>query len=238
MGRIDSQKPWVVLPLKSVKKSNSRLKYILSSNERQQLSMLMLEDVFAALKNVPGLGGLLVITDCPTIKHYCRKLDVILLEEGDRPELNSAVSKAVQFLEKLGIKRFFTVPGDVPLLDSSELNQLIECVKNSKGVTLVPSHDGLGTNSISSLIPSHITPQFGSNSLSIHHQMARDIGVPLNVLPLPGLGFDIDWPDDLIQLASIDGDSRSQRYLSRIDVIQRQSRASKQTTGIEFEQRD
>jgi 2-phospho-L-lactate guanylyltransferase (CobY/MobA/RfbA family) len=140
--------------------------------------------------------------------------------------LNSAVSKAVQFLEKLGIKRFFTVPGDVPLLDSSELNQLIECVKNSKGVTLVPSHDGLGTNSISSLIPSHITPQFGSNSLSIHHQMVRDIGVPLNVLPLPGLGFDID------------GDSRSQRYLSRIDVIQRQSRASKQTTGIEFEQRD
>ena len=224
MGNIDNQRPWAVLPVKAIKNSNSRLTPILSPTDRQQLSLSMLEDVLDVLGNASDLGGVVIVTNCPIVKKYLSKLDVIHLEEGSRPELNSAVAKAVRFLGDMGIQRFFTIPGDVPLLNSSEINQLIECVRSNEGVTLVPSHDGAGTNSIASSIPIQFSPQFGTNSLSAHCRIAKDLGLSVEILPLSGLGFDIDWPDDLIQLASMDGDSNSHKVLNNIDLVQRRNR--------------
>lgn len=224
MGKIDIFKPWVILPLKTIKTSNSRLTPILSPTERQQLSLSMLEDVLDVLRDAPDIGGLLVITSCPIINRYVGKLDVTLLEEGNQPELNSAIIKAVQFLRNRGIRKFFTIPGDVPLLNVSEVNQLTKCVRSNQGLTLVPSHDGVGTNSIGSSIPILISTQFGNNSLSTHRRIAEARGLSVDVVPLSGLGFDIDWPSDLVQLASKGGYSKTHSFLNNIDVVQRRSR--------------
>ena len=223
MGNIDAHThdPWVILPLKAVKQSNSRLKPLLSPTERERLTLTMLEDVVDTLGSVSDLGGLLVVTSCPIVKEYLSKLGVAYLEEGGRPELNSAINTGVRFLEKMGTRKFFTIPGDVPLLAVAEINQLTACLRSTEGIILVPSHDGAGTNSIASSIPIQITTQFGVNSLAAHCRIAQDQGLSVDVLPLSGLGFDIDWPDDLIQLASIGGDSNTHRFLNNIDLVQR-----------------
>ena len=227
MGNIDAHihKPWVVLPLKAIKQSNSRLKPLLSPTEREQLTLTMLEDVVDTLGCVSDLGGLLVVTSCPIVKEYLSKLGVAYLEEWGRPELNSAINKGVRFLEKMGTRKFFTIPGDVPLLAVAEINQLTACLRSTEGIILVPSHDGAGTNSIASSIPIQITTQFGMNSLAAHRRIARDQGLSVDVLPLSGLGFDIDWPDDLIKLASMGGDSNTHRFLNNIDLVQRRNRS-------------
>ena len=227
MGNIDAHthKPWVVLPVKAVEQSNSRLKPLLSPTEREQLTLTMLEDVVDTLGCVSDLGGLLVVTSCPIVKEYLSKLGVAYIEEGGRPELNSAINNGVQFLEKMGTRKFFTIPGDVPLLAVAEINQLTACLRSTEGIILVPAHDGAGTNSIASSIPIQITTQFGMNSLAAHRRIARDQGLSVDVLPLSGLGFDIDWPDDLIQLASMGGDSNTHRFLNNIDLVQRRNRS-------------
>ena len=224
MEPIDHQKPWAVLPLKSVRTANSRLTPVLSAVEREELSLLMVKDVVSVLESSANLGGLLVITNCPIMTSHCAKLEVTVLEEGCRPQLNSAIKKAVQFLYQLGVKKFFTVPGDVPLLSLSELDRLIQCVQMSTGIALVPSHDGQGTNSIASSIPIQISPQFGFDSFSIHRQSAKDQNVSVDVFSLPGLGFDIDEPQDLIRLSSIDGNSRTQKFLTKLDLVDRSNR--------------
>ena len=225
MVNIDAHidKPWAILPLKPVKQSNSRLKLLLSPTERERLTLTMLEDVLDTLGCVSDLGGLLVVTSCPIVKDYLSKLGVTYLEEGGCPELNSAINKGVRFLEKMGTRKFFTIPGDVPLIAVAEINQLIACLRRTEGIILVPSHDGAGTNSIASSIPIQITTQFGVNSLAAHCRIAQDQGLSVDVLPLSGLGFDIDWPGDLIQLASMDGDLNTHRLLSNIDLVQRRS---------------
>ena len=224
MVNLDSQKPWVVLPLKSVKNANSRLRPILSPTEQQEVSLFMIKDVVSVLKRSINLGGLLIVTHCPIIKAYCENLEATFLEEDGNPQLNSAITKAVRFLDQLGVQKFLTVPGDVPLLSLSELDRLIQCVQESRGITLVPSHDGLGTNSLASSIPIRISPQFGVDSFSVHQQFAKDHDVSVDVLSLRGLGFDIDEPGDLLRLVSISGDSRTQRYLSSINLDRRSSR--------------
>ena len=216
MGNIDAHThdPWVILPLKAVKQSNSRLKPLLSPTERERLTLTMLEDVVDTLGSVSDLGGLLVVTSCPIVKEYLSKLGVAYLEEGGRSELNSAINIGVRFLEKMGTRKFFTIPGE-----------LTACLRSAEGIILVPSHDGAGTNSIASSIPIQITTQFGVNSLAAHCRIAQDQGLSVDVLPLSGLGFDIDWPDDLIQLASMGGDSNTHRFLNNIDVVQRRNRS-------------
>ena len=225
MGNIDAHThdPWVILPLKAVKQSNSRLKPLLSSTERERLTLTMLEDVVDTLGSVSDLGGLLVVTSCPIGKEYLSKLGVAYLEEGGLSELNSAINTGVRFLEKMGTRKFFTIPGDVPLLAVAEINQLTACLRSTEGIILVPSHDGAGTNSIASSIPIQITTQFGVNSLATHCRIAQDQGLSVDVLPLSGLGFDIDWPDDLIQLASMGGDSNTHRFLNNINLVQRRN---------------
>ena len=105
MEPIDYQKPWAVLPLKSVRTANSRLTPVLSAVEREELSLLMVKDVVSVLESSANLGGLLVITNCPIMTSHCAKLEVTVLEEGGRPQLNSAIKKAVQFLYQLGVKK-------------------------------------------------------------------------------------------------------------------------------------
>ena len=221
MEVIDYQKPWAVLPLKSVKTANSRLSPVLSAVEREELSLLMVKDVVSVLESSDNLGGLLVITNCPIVAAHYAKREVTVLSEGNHPHLNSAIKKAVQFLHQLGVEKFFTVPGDVPLLNLSELDCLIQRVQMSNGIALVPSHDGQGTNSIASSIPIRISPQFGFGSFSIHRQSAKDQDVSVDVFSLPGLGFDIDEPQDLIRLSSIDGNSRTQKFLTKLDLVDR-----------------
>lgn len=218
MPYTDGKKPWAILPLKSISFSNSRLMPILTMHERRKLSLIMLKDVVSILNCAPGVGGLLVVTKCKIMKTHCQALGVTVLEEDGPPHLNTAIVQAVQFLGSLGIEKFFTVPGDVPLLNLSELDILVRSLQVSEGLTLVPSRDGMGTNSIASKIPLHVQPRFGVDSLSEHHRIAKDNGISVEILPLKGFGFDIDWPSDLVRLASIGNSSRTQGYLSSLDL--------------------
>ncbi|MBO68912.1 MAG: 2-phospho-L-lactate guanylyltransferase [Acidiferrobacteraceae bacterium] len=221
MQNSDQHRPWVVLPLKSVETSNSRLSAILSPAERRYLSLSMVSDVLDVLLGVHQLGGILVITNCNAIRRYLDDFDVQVLEENNPTNLNDAITKAIQFLAHNGVNNFFTIPADVPLLDHLEVNQLIEFSLSNDGITLVPSRDGVGTNSIMSNIPMIIRPQFGENSFAVHVQSAEQSGVSVNILKLPGLGFDVDWPSDLLRLAAMEGGSKTQEFISQLDLIYR-----------------
>tara|TARA_B100000029_G_scaffold328937_1_gene321261 strand:+ start:2014 stop:2736 length:723 start_codon:yes stop_codon:yes gene_type:complete len=222
MFHTNGKKPWAILPLKSISLSNSRLTPILTTYERRILSLTMMKDVVNVLNCAPSVGGLLVVTKCEIIKTHCQALGATVLEEDGLPQLNTAIMQAVQFLESRGIEKFFTVPGDVPLLNLSEIDILVQSLQMSEGLTLVPSQDGMGTNSIASKIPLPVQPRFGVNSLLEHHKIAKNKGVSVEILPLKGFSFDIDWPSDLVRLVSIGNSSRTQDYLSSLDLEYRE----------------
>ena len=221
MQHSDQQRPWVVLPLKSVATSNSRLSTVLSPAQRRDLSLSMVSDVLDVLLHVSKLGGVLVITNCAKTRRHLDEFDVQVLEESNPTDLNSAIMEAVRFLAQNGIRKFFTIPADVPLLSGLEIDQLIEFSISSESITIVPSHDGVGTNSIMSDIPMVVRPEFGEDSFAVHVQSAKRSGVDLNILRLPGLGFDVDWPSDLIKLAAMPGESRTQQFVANLELTDR-----------------
>jgi 2-phospho-L-lactate guanylyltransferase len=64
-------------------------------------------------------------------------------------------------------------------------------------MTIVPSRDGKGTNALAVSPPDLIPFHFGDSSFEPHCAAARALGIEPRVLRLPGLGLDIDTPDDL-----------------------------------------
>jgi len=96
---------------------------------------------------------------------------------------------------------FLTVPGDVPRVTAGELRELAGAAGEGTPA-FVPSRSGLGTNGVALAPPDLMPLTFGEPSFERHLGTARARGLSPHVLMLPGLGLDIDTPEDLSALAA------------------------------------
>ena len=104
------------------------------------------------------------------------------------------------------------VPADIPLIDSSELQEIVDNAPPA-GAVLVPDAAGRGTNA-ALRSPSDLFPlRFGNDSFLPHLAAAKATGLPCVVLELPGIARDVDRPEDLRELAAASGDRRSQKLV-------------------------
>jgi 2-phospho-L-lactate guanylyltransferase (CobY/MobA/RfbA family) len=104
------------------------------------------------------------------------------------------------------------VPADIPLIDSSELQKIVDCAP-SGGAVLVPDAAGRGTNA-AWRSPGDLFPlRFGNDSFLPHLAAAKATGLPCVVLGLPGIARDVDRPEDLRELSAASGDRRSQKLV-------------------------
>jgi len=119
--------------------------------------------------------------------------------------------------ESRAIETTLVIPGDIPLLESWELEKILE-VAPDQGSVLVPAADGRGTNAALRR-PAGLFPlRFGNDSFKPHLAAAKATGKPCTVISLPGIGLDIDNPSDLVQLAAAPGDTRAQKFARRWDL--------------------
>ena len=102
------------------------------------------------------------------------------------------------------------LPADIPLLQSSELDKILE-VAPPRGSVLVPDAAGRGTNA-AFRAPADLFPlRFGNDSFKPHLAAAQATGKTCVVLDLPGIAVDVDNPEDLRELVESAGETRSQR---------------------------
>jgi 2-phospho-L-lactate guanylyltransferase len=82
----------------------------------------------------------------------------------------------------------------------------------------VPSASGVGTNGVLLRPPAALSLTFGEPSFAAHLAAARRHELVTAVLRLPGLGLDIDTPDDLAALGARESRTRSGRLLARLEA--------------------
>ena len=88
-------------------------------------------------------------------------------------------------------------------------------------VTLVPSHDRRGTNCVLCSPPGALPFAFGHDSFKPHCEAARAQGIAPRILPLPGLGLDIDTPDDLRAFIARPAAGRTLDFLRESGIAER-----------------
>jgi 2-phospho-L-lactate/phosphoenolpyruvate guanylyltransferase len=90
-----------------------------------------------------------------------------------------------------------TVPGDIPRVTPAEIAAVIEARRPAPSLTIVPAHDEHGSNAVLCSPPLVMPLRFGDDSFLPHLRVARAHGIEPTVVKLPGIGLDIDQPEDL-----------------------------------------
>jgi len=211
------------VPVKDLVNAKQRLIPALAPTERRALARAMLEDVLSALgAAVPG-AVFVVTTDAQVVEAARRHGAECLIESANRGH-TEAVAFAQQEAVRRRAERFLTIPGDVPCVTAHEIATVCDAVTDRPGVAFVPSASGLGTNGALVAPPDAMPLRFGEPSFANHLAAARERDLRPVVLELPGLGLDIDGPEDLEHLLRRGAGTRSAELLGAWDVSARLAR--------------
>ena len=121
---------------------------------------------------------------------------------------------AARRLAGKGVGAMLTLPGDIPLVTSDEIGQLIAAHRPAPSFTIAPSHDEKGSNAILLSPPNAVPLRFGDDSFFPHLAAAEARGIAPTIVRLPGIALDIDNPTDLAHFARLGSRTRAGLWLA------------------------
>jgi 2-phospho-L-lactate guanylyltransferase len=189
-------KTFAILPMKTFGEAKQRLDEELQPGPRRALAEAMFCDVLVALRRATAVDQVLVVSSDHGAQRIAGGYGATVLEEPDRGH-NDAAGQGVREALDLGADRVLLVPGDCPLLDPEELDELIGRTAPDRSVLIIPDRHGTGTNALLLTPPDAMAPSFGPGSCQRHSEEARAAGIASEVVTVPSLGLDVDTPDDL-----------------------------------------
>ena len=213
----------ILVPVKNLVDAKQRLSSILSPEERFALAKTMCEDVLQALARWQKRPAVAVVTNDSFARALAARFDFEVIADDNSGETN-AIEVATAVCIERGAASTLVVPADIPLIDGSELQQIVDSAP-PLGALLAPDAAGRGTNA-AWRTPGDLFPlRFGNDSFLPHQAAAKATGLPCVVLKLPGIARDVDRPEDLREIADASGDRQSQKLIrswnlsSRLDLV-------------------
>ena len=210
----------VAVPVKDLVNAKQRLMRALSPAERMSLARAMLRDVLRALVAAP-LDARWVVSRDAEVTATARDFGVEVIVEAVNQGHTAAVAAAQAAAVRAGSRVFATIPGDVPCVTAEEIGALVARAGESPSVAFAPSRSGLGTNGAALSPPGAMPLTFGEPSFDNHLKAARERGLVTHVLALPGLGLDVDGPEDLPLLLARGAATESGGLLARWSIAER-----------------
>jgi len=209
----------ILIPVKNLAHAKQRLAAALDQATRTRLAQAMLLDVMEALGTWQNRPEVAVVTSDPFALEAAQQYGFgVIVDNANRSETD-AIEMATQLCVSRGVESTLVIPGDIPLIQAVELEQVLAAAPE-QGSVLSPAADGRGTNAAFRR-PAGLFPlRFGNNSFQPHLSAAHATGTPCVVLPLPGVALDIDNLADLRQLARSPGNTRSQRMAREWDLAE------------------
>jgi 2-phospho-L-lactate guanylyltransferase len=185
-----------ILPIKSLDAAKKRLRDELDPAPRRALAEAMFSDVLVALRRAILVDQVLVVSKDHGVQRIAGGYGAMVADDDDRGH-NAAAARGIARARELGMDRALLVPGDCPLLDPVQLDELLGDPAPSPSVLIVPDRHGTGTNALVLTPPDAMETSFGPGSHERHRQDAADGGVTVRSVELSSLALDIDTPEDL-----------------------------------------
>jgi 2-phospho-L-lactate guanylyltransferase len=204
----------ILIPVKNLSAAKQRLAGVLDQPARTELAQAMLHDVVATVAAWPRRPACALVTSDSFALDLARQYHFEIIPDPANPGETGAIEMATCFCLLRGIDSTLVIPADIPLIQASELDQILAHAPD-EGSVLVPAADGRGTNAAFRR-PANLFPlRFGNDSFKPHLAAAQATGRPCVVLQLPGIALDVDDPGDLQQLVAHPGETRTQTLLRR-----------------------
>lgn len=195
-------KTFAIVPVKRFENAKTRLSSMLDTEDRIRLSSLMLEDTLQILSVAPSLMQVIIVSADKRADEIATKHGAKFLPEEKENGVNSAVALADGYcIEKEAADATIVIPHDLPLLDTIVISKACELAeKESTCIVICPSVRYDGTNMLLRKPPSVIGTFYETDSYNMHVRTAIKLGIPVKPLLSKSLMYDIDTPEDALQL--------------------------------------
>lgn len=204
----------ILVPVKNLSAAKQRLAAVLDQPARTRLAQTMLHDVVSAIAGWTRHPACALVTSDPFALELARQYDFEIIPDPANPGETGAIEMATHLCVSRGIDSTLVIPADIPLIQASELAQILAHAP-AEGSVLAPAADGRGTNAAFRR-PANLFPlRFGNDSFRPHLAAAQATGKPCIVLQLPSIAIDVDNPEDLQRLLAHPGETRTQNLLRR-----------------------
>jgi 2-phospho-L-lactate guanylyltransferase len=135
----------ILVPVKSLANAKQRLASLLDQPTRTGLAQAMLFDVLETLGTWASRPEVGVVTSDPFAIELARQFEFQIIPDNANRSETDAIEMATRLCESRGVDSTLVIPGDVPLIQVQELEQILEAAP-ARGSVLAPSADGRGTN--------------------------------------------------------------------------------------------
>lgn len=182
----------VVIPVRGLPGSKSRLASIFDERQRTELVRAMLEHL---VSQIPDGADVAVITRNPPAVADLGPDVQVLAQRDDYHGLNGSLQQALWQARDAGYADMLMLPGDLPLVTAREIESLL---LEEGTIVLAGDRDQEGTNGLR--VPTRFAETFtfgmGTHSFVHHLAEARMHGTGAITVYHRGLAHDLDTPDD------------------------------------------
>lgn len=197
-----------VVPLRGLATGKARLAGAIDAEEREELLLGLLRRTVTLLREWGALAAVHVVSADRRVLAVAASAGAHPVTERE-PGLNPAIAQGIQVAAASGAAAVLVLPADLPLLDRTSLDRLLEAADAALAagagrpiVVLATADARNGTNGLLLSPVDVIQPTFGTHSFEAHARAARDADATLQVVAEPGFGFDLDTTEDLERLPS------------------------------------
>lgn len=187
-----------IVPVKTLTAAKSRLAEHLSTSQRQQLVLCMLQHVLEVLQASEIFECVSVVSADSNVLRQARDWGAeALVEEaaGHNPALHAAATHE----REVGGTALLTISADLPLLQVADIHSMITYAATHP-IVLAASREGTGTNAILMRPPLALPYLFGVGSLQRYQKAARQHNLSAVLYTSEGTALDVDTIEDLDEI--------------------------------------
>ena len=188
---------FAVVPVKDLSETKSRLSPSLDLEERGALTLALLENVLAALREAGGVERIGVVSPDRRALSLTEEAGATALLQESRG-LNEALEEGRGWALSEGASALLVLPADLPYLSASDVRMLLEASgKKGHAVVISPDRPREGTNALLLRPPDVLPFAFGPGSFQAHLRAAGERGIETKIRESADIAFDLDTREDL-----------------------------------------
>src|SRR6202521_2805722 len=136
----------LLLPVKDLSNAKKKMTGVFMSVERLGLAGVMLADTIRAVRGVRCAKRVFVVTNYEPVMQLAEENQWEILREEHQISESDSVDAASRICEQKGVTGLLPLPLDLPLIQSSDIDELLTVECQAPALVIVPSRDKTGTN--------------------------------------------------------------------------------------------